>query len=566
MRRDRHRVHPRVVQRVVAQHIAVTRERFFERIRRITRIIRTSIAIEVCSAIVFVVDLDVVYVTVGQRAPRREAMCSILEEDRAILRRVAVTGDLQRSWRDARLAIHERDVVVVQRIECTFRCIRESQRVVVAHGCRPLAIRAIQRSFIVIADRAKILEQRFFRIAVDQALARLGAVRVVVLRLIEWRTVDCLSIADSDRQARFLDFNRTCANEVVVDAGIFTILVQDTAESCRIVIRTGICRLTILLTICVVTTCSNGNLVSIDVIAIDKVRMILICCQRDVRVTIGLGSRATDIGITSEDFKRTIRCCNGIAFFASQILSLCVDNKVRTRIIAARSINVTIHTGLFFRSALTRKLDFARIAILQGAFLESRRESRIRNAVLAIAAREGSRCRRRVFRYVSRIAIDFRLIIGFDCDCRLYLEDVLVRIFRLSIRIEAVAALRAGVPAGCRLAVEVCAEIVAVWRCGVDFPVAAFAGLDGFLCRGQVLEGTICTACIDDNGIVFRRLSVQCTIIIGVIQDDCTVLTRRRQVDPFASLDAIDIDVARSLDSTPLLMEVMRSPTVTSAP
>ena len=326
-----------------------------------------------------------------------------------------------------------------------------------------------------------------------------------------------MDVTRIELQHRLIDFNRTCASDVVVDAGIFTILVQDTAESCRIVIRTGICRLTILLAICVVTTCSNGNLVSIDVIAINKVRMILICCPRDVRVAIGLGSRTTDIGITSEDFKRTIRCCNGIAFFASQILSLCVDNKVRTRIIAARSINVTIHTSLFFRSALTRKRDFTRIASFQVAFLESRFESIIQNAVLnIIAAREGSRCLRRVLGYISRIAIDFRLIIGFDCDCRLYLEDVLVRIFRLSIRIEAVAALRAGVPAGRRIAVEIRAESITVRRCGINFPVAVCASRDGFRCRRVIMEGTVRAASVDDDSIVSRGICLQRALIRAV--------------------------------------------------
>ena len=205
VRRDRHRVHPRVVQRVVAQHVAVTRERFFERIRRVARIVRAGVAIEVCSAIVFVVDLDVVYVTVGQRAPRREAMCSILEEDRAILRRVAFAVDLQRSWRDARLATHERDVVVVQRIECTFRFIRERQRIVIAYIFRPATSRrAIKCSFVIVFDFAKTLRQRFFRITIDQALARLCAIVVVILILIKGRTINSFGIANIDLQFGFV--------------------------------------------------------------------------------------------------------------------------------------------------------------------------------------------------------------------------------------------------------------------------------------------------------------------------------------------------------------------------
>ena len=353
-----------------------------------------------------------------------------------------------------------------------------------------------------------------------------------------------MNILSINRKRRRIDFNRACASEVVVDAGIFTILVQDATESYRIVIRTGICRLTAYLTIRVFAACSNGNLARIDIIAIDKVRMLLICCPRDIRVTIGLGSRAADIGIASEDFERTLRCCNGIALFASQILPLCIDNKVWTRIIAASFINVTFHTGLFFRSTLTRKLDFARIAILQVAFMESRREFLVRNAVRTVTAREGSRCRRRVIAYVSHITIRLCLIISFDRDCRLYLEDVLVRIFRLSIRIKAVAALRAGVPAGSRLAVEVRAELVAVWRCGVDFPVAV--RIDGLLCRSQVLEGTICTACIDDDRIVCRRLGNQRAIIRRaiLIDGDFTRCTLADELNPISSRNAVNQDIA----------------------
>ena len=354
-----------------------------------------------------------------------------------------------------------------------------------------------------------------------------------------------MNILGINRQRRWIDFNRTRASEIVVDAGVFTLFIQNAAESNRIFIHTGVCCRATFLNLGVGTTFFNGN--RANLIVIFKVRSSR--CPRDIRFTIGLGSRATDIGITSEDFKRTIRCCNGIAFFASQILSLCVDNKVRTRIIAARSINVTIHTGLFFRNALTRKLDFARIAILQGAFLESRRESRIRNAVLAIAAREGSRCRRRVFRYVSRIAIDFALIIGFDCNCRLYLENVLVTVIRGSILIKVVGAVGVCMPAGRRIAVEIRAKRVTVRRCGVDFPVAV--RIDGLLCRSQVFERTICTACIDDDGIICIRRGNQCATALGIIrQSDRTVTIRigRDQANLITILDAMDRDIIHRFD------------------
>ena len=102
--------------------------------------------------------------------------------------------------RDFRLAVYDLHVIVVQGLEGSCCCIREGQLVAIAYGCRPLAIRAVKCSFIVITDRAKILEQRFFRITIDQALTFIGAVRIIILRRIELRAIDCLSIADVNDQ------------------------------------------------------------------------------------------------------------------------------------------------------------------------------------------------------------------------------------------------------------------------------------------------------------------------------------------------------------------------------
>ena len=348
-----------------------------------------------------------------------------------------------------------------------------------------------------------------------------------------------------DLQRRRIDFNRACASEVVVDAGVFTLFIQDATESSRILIRTGVCCRATLLLLGVVTTFFNGN--RANLVIIFKVRSGR--CPRDIRGTIGLGSRAVDIGIAFEDCERTILRCNVIAFFASQIMTLCSDKKVWTRIIAARFINVTIHTGLFCRSALARKRDFACIAILQVIFMERMRVFLFRNTVSAIASLKVSCCCCRILRYVSQITIRLRLVISFDRDCRLYLEDVLVRIFRLSVRIETAAALRAGVPAGSRLAVEVLAEIVAVWRCGVDFPVAARASRDGILCLcciRRVMEGTICTACIDDDSIVFRRLGNQRAVVrrAVIVNGNITRLALADELDLISSRDAVNQDIA----------------------
>ena len=152
----------------------------------------------------------------------------------------------------------------------------------------------------------------------------------------------------------------------------------------------------------------------------------------------------------------------------------------------------------------------------------------------------------------NRFTVGLFLVVSRNRQSRLCLEDVLVRIFRLSVRIETVAALRAGVPAGCRPAVEVRAELVAVWRCRVDFPVAV--RIDGFLCLRRIrciMEGTICTACIDNDGIVCIRRGNQCATALGIIrQSNRAVAIRigRAQANLIAILDAMDRDIIRRFD------------------
>ena len=141
-------------------------------------------------------------------------------------------------------------------------------------------------------------------------------------------------------------------------------------------------------------------------------------------------------------------------------------------------------------------------------------------------------------------AVDFRHVVSGDIDGRLYPEDVLVAVV-LTCRIRSARR----TPLCVCAAVEVRAELIGIWRVGIDFPVAAFARLDGILlCRRQILERTVLALYVDDNSIVIRRLSNQCTIIMSVIQYDCAALTRRGQVDILMSRDTIDIDVTRSLD------------------
>ena len=184
-----------------------------------------------------------------------------------------------------------------------------------------------------------------------------------------------------------------------------------------------------------------------------------------------------------------------------------VDIDVINSTLTIIGLTITICTRSRFGLTTTGQRVTAAIAVHDAAafgnFLESVRVARdiVRFAIFADEFGFFLSCQ------FNRFTVGLFLVVSRNRQSRLRLEDVLVRIFRLSIRIKAVAALRAGVPAGSRLAVEVHAEIVAVWRCGVDFPVAARAGLDGILCLRRircVMEGTICAACVDDDRIVCR--------------------------------------------------------------
>ena len=141
-------------------------------------------------------------------------------------------------------------------------------------------------------------------------------------------------------------------------------------------------------------------------------------------------------------------------------------------------------------------------------------------------------------------AVDFLHVVSSDIDGWLYLEDVLVAVI-LTCRIRSTRC----TPLCVCATVEVRAERIGIWRVGIDLPVAARAGCDGRnIFRRQVLERTVLALYIDDNSIVVLRIGVQRTVIMSVVQYDFAALTRRGQVDILMSRDAIDIDVARSLD------------------
>ena len=230
--------------------------------------------------------------------------------------------------RDFRLAVYDLHVIVVQSLEGSCCCIREGQLVAIAYGCRPLAIRAVKCSFIVITDRAKILEQRFFRIAVDQALTRLSAVRVVVLRRIERRTIDRLCFADIDRQISLINGQIALRfDDLVVNACITQ--ESDIFHIDGICIRIFIemsCRVTILAH-SIAAAGFDGKVIGalVELIIIGKC---LACCtflragERcsefpvvDGCVAVGLAAAAVDIDLASEDLDgAAVFCgCIGIA-------------------------------------------------------------------------------------------------------------------------------------------------------------------------------------------------------------------------------------------------------------
>ena len=467
--------------------------------------------------------------------------------------------------RDFRLAVYDLHVIVVQSLEGSCCCIREGQLVAIAYGCRPLAIRAVKCSFIVIADRAKILEQRFFRIAVDQVLTRLGAVRVVVLRRIERRTIDRLCFADIDRQISLINGQIALRfDDLVVNACITQ--ESDIFHIDGICIRIFIemsCRVTILAH-SIAAAGFDGKVIGalVELIIIGKC---LACCtflragERcgefpavDGCVAVGLAAAAVDVDLASKNLDgAAVFCgCIGVAArcaFSCQVVAFRssgfdVVNRIVLRFTGRCFIAARTRCGLC--PAFARERAAASVVITYRTF---RKGSFILSFIdfVSFVILSNERCFSggRDISIRQFFAVDFRHIVGGDIDSRLYLEDVLVLIVSCQVRIARCAPLRI-----CT-AVEVRAELIGIWRVGIDFPVAAFARLDGILlCRRQILERTILALHVDDNSIVVLRIGLQRTVVILTIQFDNTILTRRGQVDVFMSRDTIDIDVARSLD------------------
>ena len=274
-------------------------------------------------------------------------------------------------------------------------------------------------------------------------------------------------------------------------------------------------------------------------------------------IAIGLRCTAVQDNGTTPDFQLAFirKICKAVTFQAlKRIVRIILDFNVINSPLFIICLIFTLCTSSRCSLTITGQDVFTIVAIHDAAALGDFLESiRIASDILLLAI-PVEKLSFRLSRQFNGITISLGLIVRRNGQGRLYLEDVLVRIFLLIILIpvEAVAALRAGVPAGRRLAVEVRAEIVAVWRCGVDFPVAA--RIDGFLCLRRIrciMEGTICTACIDNDGIICIRRGNQCATALGIIrQSDCAIAIRicRDQTNLIAILDAMDRDIVRRFD------------------
>ena len=366
-----------------------------------------------------------------------------------------------------------------------------------------------------------------------------------------------------DGKRCFVDFKVTlCLDDFVVDA--CTILEADIYHIDSIFIRiwASISRRTTILILSIAAAGLDGKnigaIVERVVIFFDKGfarYAFLLASERcsgcpvvDGCVAVGLAAAAVDIDLASEDLDgAAVFCgCIGVAArcaFSCQSVAVRSGFNVVNSIIIVCSRFIAARTRCGLCPAFARERAAAIVVISYVAFVEG---ICIFVDVMLFVILSGKGCLSggRDIGIRQFFAIDFLHVFGGDIDSRLYLEDVLVAVvFTCRIRSTRCAPLRI-----CAT-VEVLAERIGIWRVGIDLPVAARASRDGRnIFRGQVLERTVLALYVDDNGIVVLRIGVQRTVVMSVVQYDFAALTRRGQVDILMSRDAIDIDVARSLD------------------
>ena len=453
--------------------------------------------------------------------------------------------------RDRCRAFAVRDVVVRQAVG-TF-----AREVVVADFLRPLAVRAVKCCIVRVVHATECRVQSFLRVAIRDA----GCIVVTILRFVELRAIDRRRIANLNGQISFVNFKVTLrVDDFVVDT--CTILEADIYHIDSIFIRiwASISRRTTILILSIAAAGLDGKVTGtlVELIAIDNRlarHAFLFTGERcgegpavDGCIAIGLAAAAVDVDLASENLDGAAILCSGIFIaacftFVRQVVAVRSSFDVVNRLVIG-------FTGRCFIAALTRCSlcpAFAReraaaiVVVGYVAFVEG---IRIFVDVMFVLILSNERCFSRGRDIVIRqfLAVDFHHVVSGDIDGRLYLEDVLVAIV-LTCRIRSARR----TPLCVCATVEVRAERIGIWRVGIDLPVAARAGRDGRnIFRRQVLERTVLALYIDDNSIVVLRIGVQRTVIIIFVQYDRAI--RRGQVDILMSRDAIDIDVARSLD------------------
>ena len=374
--------------------------------------------------------------------------------------------------------------------------------------------------------------------------------------------INLLETICRDGQICFVDFKVTLrVDDFVIDA--CTILEADIYHIDSIFIRiwASISRRTTILILSIAAAGLDGKnigaIVEHVVIFFDKGfarYAFLLASERcngcpvvDGCVAVGLAAAAVDIDLASEDLDGTaIFCgCTGVAArcaFSCQFIVVRSGFDVVNRIVLGFTGRcfIAARTRCGLCPAFARERAAAIVVVAYATFREGIRIS-IDIMLFVILSDKGCFSGGRDISIRHFFAVDFRHIVGGDIDGRLYLEDVLVAVI-LTCQIRSARC----TPLCVCATVEVLAERIGIWRVGIDFPVAAFAGRDGGLCRGQVLERTVLVLYIDDNSIVVLRIGVQRTVIIIFVQYDRAI--RRGQVDILMSRDTIDIDVARSLD------------------
>ena len=446
------------------------------------------------------------------------------------------------------------DVVVPQDVALA---VERRLVVVLADVVRLRQIIVVGRTVVAIVDDNVVL------VAIDER--RVGRHRAIVCLD---RAIDRLDALASDREVSFVDFKVTLrVNDFVVDT--CTILEADIFHIDGIRIRSfvGISSRATGLIHGIGATGLDGQDIRavIQLIAIDNRlarHAFLVAGERcgerpvvDGRIAIGLVAAAVDVDLASEDLDGAAILCSGIFIaarftFVRQVVAVQSSFDVVNCLVIGFTDRcfIAARTRCLLCPAFARERAAAIVVVGYVAFVEGIRIF-VDVMLFVILSSKSCFCGGRDIVIRQFLAVDFRHVVSGDIDGRLYLEDVLVVIV-LTCRIRSARR----TPLCVRAAVEVRAELIGIWRVGIDLPVAARSGRDSILCLcciRRVMEVTICAACIDDNGIICIRRGNQCATALGIIrQSDRTVTIRigRDQANLITILDAMDRDIIRRCD------------------